>query len=67
MSYDATTELPNPISGAALTGTGVFTVTVAWQGQTHTVQPAVNCGNGLYGAETLRRGLSIDFRFARLG
>ena len=67
VSYDATTELLNPISGAALTGTGVFTVTVAWQGRTETVVPAVSCGNNLYGNETLRRGLSIQFRFARLG
>jgi type IV pilus assembly protein PilV len=67
VSYDATTELLNPVSGAALTGTGVFTVTVAWQGKTETVAPAVNCGNGLYGVETLRRALPIQFRFARLG
>jgi type IV pilus assembly protein PilV len=67
VSYDATTELLNPISGAALTGTGVFTVTVAWQGRTETVVPAVSCGNNLYGNETLRRALSIQFRFARLG
>ena len=67
VSYDATTELPNPVSGAAMTGTGVFTATVAWQGRTETVAPAVNCGNNLYGNETLRRALSIQFRFARLG
>lgn len=67
ISYDATTELPNPASGAAMTGTGVFTVTVAWQGKTQTVAPAVACGNNLYGPETLRRALSVQFRFARLG
>lgn len=66
ISYDATTELVNPATGAVLPGTGVFTIAVSWQGTVDTVTPAVNCGNTLYGAETRRRTVSTTFRIAAL-
>lgn len=58
--YDAATE----VAGAP--DTGLFTVVVAWQGTVDTVAPAVNCGNGLYGAETKRRAVSMAFRLSKL-
>ncbi len=40
-----------------------YRVTVAWQGREPTVTPTTsNCGTGLYGAETLRRAVSLDVR-----
>jgi type IV pilus assembly protein PilV len=65
VNYDATTELVDPL-GASLSGTGIYTVVVAWQGGADTVAPAVNCGNNLYGAETQRRAVSTTFRLAKL-
>lgn len=64
-SYDAASELLDA-GGAAMSGTGVYTVTVAWQGTADTFAPAVNCANNLYGAETRRRVVSTTFRLARL-
>jgi type IV pilus assembly protein PilV len=60
ITYDETTVLP----GAP--DTGVFTVTVVWKGSTGTVAPTENCANGLYGSETMRRAVSVKFRFAKL-
>ena len=65
VSYDASTELLDSL-GATLSGTGVYTVAVAWQGSGSTVAPTVNCGNNLYGAETQRRTVSTTFRLAKL-
>lgn len=58
--YDATTEIPG------IPDTGIFTVAVSWQGSQDTVAPSVNCGNGLYGAETKRRTIAMPFRMANL-
>ncbi len=59
------TELLNP-AGAAIPGTGIYTVSVAWQGSVDTVIPTANCANGLYGTETKRRVVSTTFRLAEL-
>ena len=67
ISYAAGSELPSPLAPfGPLTGTGVFTVTVAWQGLVDSAAPVDNCANGLYGSETKRRALSISFRLGRL-
>jgi type IV pilus assembly protein PilV len=65
VTYDAATELLDS-AGAVISGTGLFTVTVAWQGTVDTVAPTAACGNNQYGAETLRRAVSTSFRIARL-
>ena len=65
--YDAATALLDP-TGAALPGTGLYTVAVAWQGTVDTFAPTVNCANGQYssGVETRRRVVSTTFRLAEL-
>lgn len=65
VSYDSTTELLDS-SGAAISGTGQYTVAVSWQGNTAGVTPSVNCANGLYGSESHRRTVSLSFRIAKL-
>jgi type IV pilus assembly protein PilV len=69
VSYDAATELLDP-TGAVISGTGIFTVAVSWQGTNDTFAPTVNCANGLYGtsalADTRRRTVSTTFRHANL-
>jgi type IV pilus assembly protein PilV len=58
--YDLSTEVP----GAPDSGT--FTVAIAWQGSMATVPSSINCANGLYGNENLRRVVSQSFRLAKL-
>jgi type IV pilus assembly protein PilV len=65
VSYDAGSELLDS-TGAVLSGTGIYTVAVSWQGTVDTIAPAVACGNNQYGTETLRRTVSTTFRLARL-
>ena len=70
VSYDATTELLDG-AGAVMSGTGIYTVTVAWQGTGPTIAPTAKCGFGLYpGAAdestTMRRAVSTTFRLGRL-
>jgi type IV pilus assembly protein PilV len=65
VNYAAGTEVLDS-AGAAVPGTGIYTVAVSWQGTTDTFTPTVNCGNGLYGAETRRRTVSTTFRQAYL-
>ncbi|MBI2969610.1 MAG: type IV pilus modification protein PilV [Gammaproteobacteria bacterium] len=60
VSYDSATE----ISG--LSGTGLYTVVVTWQGMADLVAPAASCAVGLYGDETKRRAVSTTFRIADL-
>lgn len=60
VSYDAGSEL------AAGAGTGIYTVTVAWQGTVDTAAPTVACANGQYGTEARRRVVSTTFRLAKL-
>jgi type IV pilus assembly protein PilV len=38
---------------------GIYRATVAWQGRHDTRAPSLTCGTGLYGAETLRRAISV--------
>lgn len=67
ISYEAGSELLSPLAPfGPLTGTGVYTVTVAWQGLVDSAAPADNCANDLYGSETLRRTLSVSFRLGRV-
>ena len=74
VSYDATTVLPqlDPTTGLPnglfLAGTGIYTVSVAWQGTGDTFAPpaSLNCGKNLYGAETRRRVVSQTLRIASL-
>jgi type IV pilus assembly protein PilV len=49
VSYDSTTQLTDT-TGAAQPGTGIYTVTVAWQGVAPTANPpsAITCGKNLY-------------------
>lgn len=67
ISYDATTELTDSL-GAAQPGTGIYTVTVAWQGVAATVAPpsTLTCGQNLYPAETYRRVAVAKLRIANL-
>ncbi len=60
ISYDATTEL------SGIPDSGLFTVAVSWQGTLDVSVPALNCGNGLYGAESKRRTIAMSFRMAHL-
>jgi type IV pilus assembly protein PilV len=66
VSYDAATELIDPATGGVISGTGVYTVAVSWQGLSDTITPATNCANGLYGSEGKRRTISMTFRQALL-
>ncbi len=48
--------------------TGVYQVSVVWQGGGVTVAPpvSVTCGSGLYGDEALRRAVSVPLQIANL-
>ena len=65
ISYNAASELTDS-TGAFISGTGLYTVAVAWQGTTDTITPSVNCANGLFGAEARRRVVSTQFRLPYL-
>ena len=65
VNYNAASELLDP-TAAAIPGTGIYTVAVAWQGTTETIAPTVNCANGLFGPEARRRVVSTQFRLAFL-
>lgn len=69
ISYDATQQLTDPVTLAAIPGSGVYTISVAWQGlgDTFAVTNAnLLCGTGQYGAETKRRIVSVSLRIANL-
>ena len=65
--YDATTELTST-PGAVLPGTGIYTISVAWQGLAPTVAPVstLTCGSGAYGDEARRRVVTSTLRVASL-
>lgn len=66
VSYDATTVL-NDSTGAAIVGTGIYTVSVAWQGLGNTFAPVgLKCGQNLYGNEASRRIVSLTFRIGSI-
>ena len=59
VSYDATTALIDSL-GAAIAGTGKYTVSVAWQGLGDTfANTSLLCGQGQYGNEAQRRVVSL--------
>lgn len=64
ISYLAGSELVG--SAGPLTGTGVYTVSVAWQGLVDSVAPPDSCAKNLYGNETLRRTVSVSFRLGKV-
>ena len=67
VSYDSTAEITNATSGAPMSGTGIYTVSVAWQGMADTVANTIHkCGTGNYGAESKRRVVATQFRIANL-
>ncbi len=78
ISYDPTTALPelDPATGQAtgntLYGTGIYTLTVTWQGEQPTASPStggkgLTCAQGLYDtADLTRRAVSLTFRQARM-
>ena len=74
-NYLVSTELPeySPTTGlatgAVIAGSGIYTLSVAWQGMGDTFAPPAGlpCAQGLYGAaETKRRVVSLSFRMAAL-
>ena len=67
IAYDAATELKDSL-GASIAGTGVQTITVAWQGITPTVAPpsSITCGQGSYPTEAQRRVVTATMRVASL-
>jgi len=61
ISYDATTVVNGMV------GTGLYTITVTWQGMNSLIAPtAMPCAVGLYGDETKRRAVSTTIRLAEL-
>jgi type IV pilus assembly protein PilV len=73
VSYDAATELADS-SGAVISGTGLFTVAVAWQGVSALVAPpsptvagsALDCGKDTYPSEAQRRVVTATLRMGSL-
>jgi len=75
--YDAATELKysvkDPATGivsdVALSGTGIYTISIAWQGLVPTVAPVstLTCGSGRYSGEAKRRVVTSTVRIAALG
>ena len=60
ISYDDTTEI------GGKPGTGLYTVTVAWQGMADLTVPSANCAKNEYGSEQKRRAVSTTLRLAKL-
>jgi type IV pilus assembly protein PilV len=61
VNYDATTEV------AGVAGTGVYTVSVVWQGLASTFASGNTCGQGLYdAADTQRRVVTSTVRIGGL-
>ena len=61
VSYDAASACTS--AGAAVVGSGKYTVEVAWQGLGNTFAPvSLACGKNLYGNEAQRRVVSLPFR-----
>lgn len=75
ISYDVASELPviDPLTGVASAtsfkaGSGIYTVTVAWQGMADTTAPPnLNCAQNQYPPnDARRRAISYQFRLATL-
>lgn len=67
ITYDASTELSNSL-GAPIAGTGVHTITVAWQGVNKgaTALSGNLCGKNLYPSEDQRRIVTATLRIGAL-
>jgi type IV pilus assembly protein PilV len=67
IAYDSSTELSNS-SGVPVAGTGIHTITIAWQGVAHGVTAlATNtCGQGAYPNEDMRRLVTATLRIGAL-
>lgn len=65
VTYGAGTEVVDS-TGAAVPGTGIYTVSVSWQGMSDTFAPTVACAANQYGSETMRRTVSTNLRIAYL-
>jgi len=67
VTYDSSAELKNS-SGLVIPGTGIFTVTVAWQGVSRgaTALATNTCGQNLYPDEQTRRIVSATLRIGAL-
>ena len=70
ISYNAATEYLNATTGAAVGGTGEYTIAVSWQGMADTFAPVKACGAGLYGStaanDTKRRTVWATMRIGTL-
>lgn len=67
VSYDATQELQDPVTLANIPGSGIYTISVAWQGLGDTFANGTYfCGKGQYPAETQRRVIGMTIRIANL-
>ena len=68
IAYDNTVEVLDS-GGTAIPGTGIYTITIVWQGATPTAAPpeSVTCGKDAYGAENLRRYAASTLRIGALG
>ena len=62
ISYDASTELKDS-TGAVQAGTGLYTISVVWQGTSTTVLGTIGCGTAPFGA----RMANSTLRIAALG
>jgi hypothetical protein len=72
IAYDATKELLDS-TGATMSGTGIYTVTVTWQGVVSTSPPpaSINSAQNLYPSpaspdDGMRRAVTATFRIANL-
>jgi len=63
------TQIRAPVTTAGSCASGLYLVTVVWQGMFATAAPSTNntCGQGLYGSETLRRSISVPIGVGTVG
>ena len=68
VEYDSASEVSDS-KGTPIVGTGLYTITIVWQGSTPTSAPpaSVTCGKNAYGAENLRRFAASSLRIGALG
>jgi type IV pilus assembly protein PilV len=67
ISYDATKQMVDPVTLAAIPGSGLYTISIAWQGLAPTsANGALLCGQNQYSAENMRRVISMSLRIASL-
>lgn len=67
IAYNAGSELADS-NGVTMAGTGIYTVTVTWQGVAATSPPpsSVTCAQNLYPDDAMRRAVTATFRIANL-